>query len=227
MSHFWSAPSNSLTGGLHVSFCRSARYPPRLTIPTDNILRLLWSRIDKKFQTIKSGISKHVKDFEDKRQGSVDEELVGNTRKTLRVLETLPAVTILPVSPSKLFEVPFIQNPRFTGRETELAFVRHELAVSPTAGNPRQGSCLLHGLGGVGKTAVAAEYAFRFRADYDYVFWIPSQGVLNLSIAAVNISRKLGLSPADKSESHAQLGVERLRSWLEMTGKRNRPTALP
>ena len=43
----------------------------------------------------------------------------------------------------------------------------------------------LHGLGGVGKTQVALEYAHRFMADYDLVWWVPpsSSDLINPALA--------------------------------------------
>jgi cellulose biosynthesis protein BcsQ/tetratricopeptide (TPR) repeat protein len=61
------------------------------------------------------------------------------------------------------------RNVRFTGRDKDLRELREKLrehgraVVFPVA---------LQGLGGVGKTQIALEYAHRFKADYDLVWWL-------------------------------------------------------
>ena len=68
----------------------------------------------------------------------------------------------------QILEIP-ARNINFTGREQDLRQLRAELrargvaVVSPLT---------LRGLGGVGKTQVALEYAHRFKADYDLVWWM-------------------------------------------------------
>ncbi len=61
------------------------------------------------------------------------------------------------------------RNINFTGRESDLRALREEL-------RSRSVAVLLpltiQGLGGVGKTQVALEYAHRFGADYDIVWWM-------------------------------------------------------
>jgi hypothetical protein len=61
------------------------------------------------------------------------------------------------------------RNVNFTGRDKDLRELREELrsrsiaVVLPLT---------IRGLGGVGKTQVALEYAHRFRADYDIIWWM-------------------------------------------------------
>ena len=61
------------------------------------------------------------------------------------------------------------RNANFTGREHDLRRLREELRAGGGAvGRP----VILQGLAGVGKTQVAVEYAHRFMADYDVIWWM-------------------------------------------------------
>jgi MinD-like ATPase involved in chromosome partitioning or flagellar assembly len=62
------------------------------------------------------------------------------------------------------------RNERFTGRENDLGELRDQLrGASRAVVRP----LTLLGTAGVGKTAIALEYAHRFMNDYDLVCWIP------------------------------------------------------
>jgi transcriptional regulator with XRE-family HTH domain len=66
------------------------------------------------------------------------------------------------------------RNPGFTGRDGLLAAVRDRLLAGGAAVVQA-----LHGMGGVGKTQLAAEYAHRFAASYELGWWISAeQGAL-------------------------------------------------
>jgi hypothetical protein len=74
------------------------------------------------------------------------------------------------------------RNPGFTGRERMLAAVRQRLAAGGTAVVQA-----LHGMGGVGKTQLAAEYAHLFAGSYDLAWWISAEraGLLGEQVAAL------------------------------------------
>jgi tetratricopeptide (TPR) repeat protein len=61
------------------------------------------------------------------------------------------------------------RNANFTGRDKDLRQLRDELRTRRMAVFQ---PLTIHGLGGVGKTQVALEYAHRFRADYDIIWWM-------------------------------------------------------
>ena len=74
------------------------------------------------------------------------------------------------------------RNPGFTGRRKLLATVRRRLVAENRAVVQA-----LHGMGGVGKTQLAVEYAHRFVSSYDVVWWITAEqtGLIGEQFAAL------------------------------------------
>ena len=69
----------------------------------------------------------------------------------------------------RLWNVPFRRNPFFTGRE-EVLHQLHERLTTRRSAAVSQAQAI-SGLGGIGKTQLALEYAYRYRQDYQSVLW--------------------------------------------------------
>jgi tetratricopeptide (TPR) repeat protein len=92
------------------------------------------------------------------------------------------------------------RNKNFTGRESILERLRRDatskiMAVLPEDPLPQA----LQGYGGVGKTAIAIEYAHRYRADYDVVWWIPSEQLPLVRSSLAALAGRLGVETAQAS----------------------------
>jgi hypothetical protein len=87
----------------------------------------------------------------------------------------------LPGSVPRVWNLP-ARNPGFTGRDSLLVAVRERL----TAGD-RTVVQAFAGMGGVGKTQLAAEYAYRFAGAYDLGWWMNSEqaGLIGDQFAAL------------------------------------------
>src|SRR5689334_1682109 len=109
-----------------------------------------------------------------------------------------------------VWNIPYIRNEFFTGREEVLAHLRSSLLVDHIAALIQPLG--ISGLGGIGKTQTAIEYAFRYRSDYHAVFWVraDSLGALNSSFA--DIASQLNLPEKEEQEqSHI---VDAVMRWL-------------
>jgi len=90
--------------------------------------------------------------------------------------------------------VPFRSNRYFVGREEALEQL-HQLLHAGRA------VPVLTGLGGIGKTRLAGEYAWAYKADYDAVLWVAADSpeALSTNLAALTSDKALSLSAqADK-----------------------------
>jgi hypothetical protein len=144
-------------------------------------------------------------------------DVVGGIRRVLTQLTT----TSYSLPPSEtedahlriLWNVPYRHNPFFTGREHVLERLRSTLAskgrhsVQPQA---------ISGLGGIGKTQLATEYAYRYREDYEMVLWAEadSQEILISSLTSIaqlcNIPFRDPEDPNDKRPD----AVTAVKGWL-------------
>jgi tetratricopeptide (TPR) repeat protein len=89
-----------------------------------------------------------------------------------------------------IFHVP-PRNPNFTGQGKLLQALRHHLAAAAASAVVQAGA--IHGLGGVGKTQLAIEYAHRHAADYDLVWWIPAEQPVAIAGKLAALARRLEL----------------------------------
>ena len=123
---------------------------------------------------------------------------------------TPPPPVVTPEKPSSIFSVPYARNPNFTGRESLLGAVREALEGGEAAALTQA----IVGLGGVGKTQLALEYAYRHREDYDVVWWVRSEGP-ELAGDYGGLAVRLGLIGEDVPNQREIVAAA--RGWLEVS----------
>ena len=114
-----------------------------------------------------------------------------------------------------IHSVNMAENHDFIGREKELGSLHNTLVESHTTATPV--SCVIHGIGGVGKTQFALKFTYKYKSDFQAVFWINADPEKKTEILRTfgAIGRKLRLFD---SEDIDQAKVEIIVDWLETTG---------
>jgi tetratricopeptide (TPR) repeat protein len=81
------------------------------------------------------------------------------------------------------------RNPYFTGRDQALVDLHQALTAGQTAALTQA----IKGLGGVGKSQLALEYAFRHAGEYDGIWWLHAEESTTLARDYVALAPKLGV----------------------------------
>jgi hypothetical protein len=114
------------------------------------------------------------------------------------------------------------RNPHFIGRGDMLRRLRERLR----SGEGTLVVQALYGLGGVGKSQLAMEYAHRFAADYDLVWWIDAEQPVLIAEQLASLGGKLDLpiEPTVAETVETVLGeLRRRQRWLLIFDNAERP----
>jgi len=129
-----------------------------------------------------------------------------------------PVPSVMPASPAQqettqpapAWNVPYLRNPFFTGREELLKQLRDNLTQNKAAALTQAQA--IHGLGGIGKTQTAVEYAYRYRDDYHYVLWVNAATRDELNTSFVGLATLLNLS--ERQEQDQPKIVAAVKQWF-------------
>ncbi|MCK9877676.1 FxSxx-COOH system tetratricopeptide repeat protein [Frankia sp. Ag45/Mut15] len=127
-----------------------------------------------------------------------------------------PSAVRFPGAPPQVWVGVPTRNPAFMGREDQLALLRERFVGAQAA--PTR-ALVLQGLGGVGKTQIAGEYAYRFASSYDLVCWIgcDQPALVRSSLAALagvlGLPERPGRDPVADALNALRRGVP-YRRWL-------------
>lgn len=146
-------------------------------------------------------------DFLPKQKGIVLELarcLTLDDQETRKLLEA----SLTALSPH--WSVPFARNPFFTGREEILDVLHTHLSTNRVVALTQ--SYALQGLGGIGKTQLALEYAYRHALEYSAVFWIEAETSETAIASFLHLAEALPLP--EHQEADQQRVVAAVQSWL-------------
>ncbi len=110
--------------------------------------------------------------------------------------------------PLPIWNVPYRCNLFFTGREDVLAHLYTVLRSSKAAALTQA----ISGLGGIGKTQIAVEYAYRSRDHYQAIFWVNASTRDALSADFVILAVLLSLP--EQHEQDQDIVVRAVKRWL-------------
>jgi tetratricopeptide (TPR) repeat protein len=108
------------------------------------------------------------------------------------------------------------RNFHFMGRECDLEKIESALQKDSENGFSQPGA--IYGLGGIGKTSLAVEFAYRNMDGYDVVWWLRSEEPAMLAMDYGALAIKLGI--IREEEKDQRIMIEIARGWLERTEKK-------
>ncbi|KAL4900328.1 hypothetical protein BDW74DRAFT_96393 [Aspergillus multicolor] len=182
-------------------------------ILADTIIKMVWQPVNERFCESKSRIDDSIRQFELEARVEIDEITVQGIRGLQSYDPTAKKVPI-----SFIFNVGFPRNNFFTGREQELSYLYS--MMNDARRNKKRAMCAIHSMGGVGKTQLALEFAYRHQDEFDCVFWLPAEYGPNLAQIFASISKSATQDARDDSSDNLSSLIVASKKWLETTDTR-------
>lgn len=190
--HGWS--QSDLAGRIGTSQVNVSRWEKGLTVPGPYFRQQLASTFGKSLEELGLFIEP-------------EEEVVS------AVSASIPAT---PAHPAPLNTLPHHRNAFFTGRDDLLDMLAATLTSNRTAALTQAQA--ISGLGGIGKTQIAVEYAYRYSEHYQAIFWVTASSRDTLIADFVSLAELLNLP--EKAERDQTLVVRAVKHWLTTTETR-------
>ncbi|MBS4171554.1 tetratricopeptide repeat protein [Neochlamydia sp. AcF95] len=103
-----------------------------------------------------------------------------------------------------------LPNEYFTGREADLVALEETL----TQGKPLVLAAQV-GLGGVGKTQLALQYAYRAAPQYSLIWWLNGESETTLIQSYASLAEKLQIYLTEEEEKEDKALVKKVHHWLK------------
>src|SRR6266567_4656078 len=114
------------------------------------------------------------------------------------------------ISSSPLWNVPYYRNPYFVGDENLLSGMHDRLVAQ----KERTSILTVSGIGGIGKTQLALEYAYKYRDDYRAVFWLRADTLEQLDEDLENLGNLLQVPETHRRKPNQQYIINETKGWL-------------
>ncbi len=115
------------------------------------------------------------------------------------------------ITTESIRNIPLSHNPNFTGRVDLLEKLQEALRSGERAAVTDYQA--ITGLGGVGKTQLALEYAYRHMGNYKVIWWVRSEDTATLAVDYAGLAVKLDLP--EKTSRDQSVIIAAVKSWLE------------
>jgi hypothetical protein len=115
---------------------------------------------------------------------------------------------------------------QFVARDTEMqALERLLVDVPSTSSRRRRNVVVIHGMGGIGKTQLAVEFARKHQHSFSAVFWLDGSSETSLKQSFVNITQRIPCSEPIANDAallnHATIEVDaavrECQRWLSVS----------
>src|SRR6266702_4348869 len=137
-------------------------------------------------------------------------DVAAGIRRMIEDLSSLAASAPRAVLPP-IWNVPYPRNSFFIGRDEILTRLHTQLLAGQATALSQPHAII--GLGGIGKTQIAVEYAYRYHQDYQVVLWARAESIEALTSSYVTIATLLNLPEHEAQEQ--KITIQAVKTWLQ------------